>query len=443
MLYASFDSYTRCKSPIPQCHQFAVSHQTPLVVTNPDDQPAELFIGLRGLERSSFQVRLQREVNGLQLRLGEKYTYLFDDEETEVKLKLAIEGAKLKPEDHIAFTVVAPVGSVKLRVKNFDGLTLTATDGFLLFPHSSIVSEVFEVRLTKIGPHSEDFLHVTILAGIAGEAVRLDQTSIHYEKYPPAATRKFLLEFDPNQRNALNLFTVGLERAQAVMKLMVREVGETQELFKKSLIRDSEWVDLDEELEKAGACAEVNCELEVEVKNEGKEDLEQSITLLAEEPVIALQDSVWSGWEMNELTRSSHFYFLPKHQNRTITVLFHTDDAHLFLTYKIHNIKSSPSPQDWPFQHAAPNTQMHPTTAQTLEIAGDDPAIQACWPDCAVLLNVNDAGVSTKASEIIQSYRILATDSVIELPEDTRIELTLKSGEEKALFIRLHKFLKS
>jgi hypothetical protein len=49
------------------------------VITNKDEQPAELIIGVFGLEKTSFKVRFINQLNGLSLKLGEKFAYLMDD----------------------------------------------------------------------------------------------------------------------------------------------------------------------------------------------------------------------------------------------------------------------------------------------------------------------------------------------------------------------------
>jgi hypothetical protein len=50
----------------------------------------------------------------------------------------------------------------------------------------------------------------------------------------------------------------------------------------------------------------------VVIRNEGEGELEQSLTMMAEESVIGLDDSIWSIFEINQLSRTNHFYFIPR-----------------------------------------------------------------------------------------------------------------------------------
>ena len=71
-------------------------------------------------------------------------------------------------------------------------------------------------------------------------------------------------------------------------------------------------------------CEDINCELQLTFKNNGPMEVEQSITLLQEESVIALDDSIWGVYEINELSKRSHFYFVPRSKDKSVTILFHT-----------------------------------------------------------------------------------------------------------------------
>ncbi len=82
MLYANFDNYPRCKLPSARCHQYAINQQNPMVVHNNQDKPAELILGVFGLEKTAFRVRFLNEGNGMVINMGEKLSYLMDDEET-------------------------------------------------------------------------------------------------------------------------------------------------------------------------------------------------------------------------------------------------------------------------------------------------------------------------------------------------------------------------
>ena len=155
------------------------------------------------------------------------------------------------------------------------------------------------------------------------------------------------------------------------------------------------------------------------IRNNGKKRVEQSLTLLQQESVIPLDDSIWSVFEVNPLSVTNHFYFIPRTDKSDITVLFHTEDSHLYITSRIFNTKTTPNPLDWPFQHAKGE---HQSTSDTQEVVinKNDPALKECWPHCAILINMNEAHGSGENTEVerttIKSYKLMATNSVFELP---------------------------
>lgn len=79
IIYANFQNYKRCKVPSAACHQFAINQQNPIVVRNKEEQPMELVIGVYGLDKTAFKVRFLNENNGLELKLGEKFSYVMDN----------------------------------------------------------------------------------------------------------------------------------------------------------------------------------------------------------------------------------------------------------------------------------------------------------------------------------------------------------------------------
>jgi hypothetical protein len=68
-----------------------------------------------------------------------------------------------------------------------------------------------------------------------------------------------------------------------------------------------------------------------------------------------------------------------------------------------------------------------------VEIPANNPEIQACWPTCVILINLNelqgDNEKITKEQSLLQTYKILATNSIIELPQDTKLEFALAQGQ--------------
>lgn len=133
-----------------------------------------------------------------------------------------------------------------------------------------------------------------------------------------------------------------------------------------------------------------------------------------------LDDSIWSSFEVNDLSKSNHFYYVPRQTNKTINILFITEDKDIFIDYSIYNTKKSINPQNWPWDHHDPYDKLdifkHLNGHQEFQIKPDHPDIQKCWPTCVVLITVGDARrgeVADASKELIKTYKILASSTVI------------------------------
>ena len=51
------------------------------------------------------------------------------------------------------------------------------------------------------------FVHFTLIVTTSFNAVRLDATATHYEKYLADSQKTFIFEYDPNEQNIINFFT--------------------------------------------------------------------------------------------------------------------------------------------------------------------------------------------------------------------------------------------
>ena len=130
------------------------------------------------------------------------------------------------------------------------------------FEKRSIRGDLFVIVVEKINLYYDEYLHFTLVVTASDLPIRLDPTATHYEKYQPNAQKKFLLEYDPTNTNALNLYTEGLEKMHAAMTLTVRDAklaegegeGEGRSVLRRKLVRDYEMVDLDAELEELDIC---------------------------------------------------------------------------------------------------------------------------------------------------------------------------------------------
>lgn len=71
---------------------------------------------------------------------------------------------------------------------------------------------------------------------------------------------------------------------------------------------------------------------------------------MMQDSIIELKDGMWQSFSLSVTTSSTHFFFTPKHQNKSITVLYNTTFNNLRLGYKLWKNKESHfDPSKWPF----------------------------------------------------------------------------------------------
>jgi hypothetical protein len=71
---------------------------------------------------------------------------------------------------------------------------------------------------------------------------------------------------------------------------------------------------------------------------------------MIQDSIIELKDGIWQSFSLTVTTSSTHFYFAPKHQNKSITILYNTTYQRLRLSYKLwKNTESRFDPSKWPF----------------------------------------------------------------------------------------------
>lgn len=116
-----------------------------------------------------------------------------------------------------------------------------------------------------------------------------------------------------------------------------------------------------------------------------------AITLLLSDSIIELKEGVWQSYSSNSVAETSHFYFLPKHKNKTLTLLYRSSTIDLKMLYTIWKTDDeSINPAEWPF----PRTQLQDHTKKAAQyspskfIVIDSQAFKFCWPSCVVLLSL-------------------------------------------------------
>ena len=93
-----------------------------------------------------------------------------------------------------------------------------------------------------------------------------------------------------------------------------------------------------------------NCEIYIQLENRMPVEADITITLVTDNAIIELKDGIWQSYAVNDVTTSSHFYFLPKHQNHSATIFYKPSVVDLRVVYSIWKSDDlSISPAEWPF----------------------------------------------------------------------------------------------
>ncbi len=79
-------------------------------------------------------------------------------------------------------------------------------------------------------------------------------------------------------------------------------------------------------------------------------EVDITITLMVRDAVIQLKDGVWQYFAQNQVATSAHFYFLPKHINKTVTLIYRASFIDLKLLYMVWKTDDKTiNAADWPF----------------------------------------------------------------------------------------------
>jgi hypothetical protein len=69
-----------------------------------------------------------------------------------------------------------------------------------------------------------------------------------------------------------------------------------------------------------------------------------------EDSVIELKDGLWQNYNINLASISSHFYFIPNHQNHSTTIFYKSTIVDLKIMYNLWKTDTSNmDPTEWPF----------------------------------------------------------------------------------------------
>lgn len=81
-------------------------------------------------------------------------------------------------------------------------------------------------------------------------------------------------------------------------------------------------------------------------------EVDVTITLLTTDVIIELKDGIWQNYDINEAASTAHFYFLPKHEQHSVTIYYHSVNVDIKIAYALwKSDDTSISPGEWPFPY--------------------------------------------------------------------------------------------
>lgn len=166
-------------------------------------------------------------------------------------------------------------------------------------------------------------------------------------------------------------------------------------------------------------------------------ELDIAITLLSRHNIIEMKDGLWQSYSLNVIAKSAHFYFTPRNKNNDVGINFKTTDPAVRLKYRLFYANDEQiDPSEWPFPsqtidetEAAEQQKFKPATHFNI---GKN-TLKSCWPYCVVLISIIDLENSQKKG----NFSLMATNSIMQLPEKQKIDITLKESETKAYLVDL------
>lgn len=119
-------------------------------------------------------------------------------------------------------------------------------------------------------------------------------------------------------------------------------------------------------------------------------EIDLTINLMVKNSIIELKDGIWQSYAENAIASSSSFYFYPKHENKSVEIMYRSVFTDLRITYSIWKADDKNiDPTEWPFPKTVPtssNDYKVTLFRPTKHISIDSTALKQCWPSCVVLV---------------------------------------------------------
>ena len=79
-------------------------------------------------------------------------------------------------------------------------------------------------------------------------------------------------------------------------------------------------------------------------------EIDMTITLIVKDSVIELKDGLWQSYSINEIAQTSHFFFMPKNEKKSVSIVYRSSFVDLGVVYNIwKSDEKGINPTNWPF----------------------------------------------------------------------------------------------
>jgi hypothetical protein len=410
------------------CFEKVLTYHNPTIYESTEE--GTLLIKVIALDNAEFTITaIDSDTPYVVLQDTVPFTYLFDNEEKSLLFQF-----KVPTKQDVSFNLIGPANQLNLLAinkekpeKGDEQNADWATDGFIRFEKKELNTTTFFVKVEKKEGFANKWIHFTLIASTKEGNMRLEPGVAHYDNIKPSDTKDYVFEFIPKKEIMLNFYTHNIkENVKLKMKVSNTDDYKNDENTAEFVI-DQEVDVLDLHLVSKKLCKkeEENCELFVRVENVMDVEADLTITLLLSDAVVELKDGLWQNYNINLASISSHFYFIPNHQNHSTTIFYKSTVVDLKIMYSLWKTDyKSMDPSEWPFpMEFKENPKTSELTFKPLQFIHIEPArLKECWPNCVVLLSiVPDYAAAKKTNASLSSYmnqdfKIMASNNYIELP---------------------------
>ena len=121
-----------------------------------------------------------------------------------------------------------------------------------------------------------------------------------------------------------------------------------------------------------------------------KIELDLTLTLLVKDSVIEVKDGIWQTFKTGTIAETSHFFYLPKSENASISIMYRSSLVTMGIAYTLwkYNEKGI-NPSEWPFPPFQDEVATQMSSYNSINhVQIDSSSLKGCWPNCIVLMSL-------------------------------------------------------